>query len=69
MAPNTTTAYGARPLAAVTEDDIEAFFAHLRAKGFAQSTLNKCVQMVKALFRWPTKKSYLPRNRPRTLTC
>jgi integrase len=61
-APGTETKYGARTLSAFTEDDIEAFFAHLRAKDFAQSTINKYVQMVKASFRWATKKGYLTRN-------
>jgi integrase len=61
-APNTATRYGARVLTAFTEDDIEAFFGHLRAKDFAESTRNKYIQMVKALFRWATKKGYLTRN-------
>jgi integrase len=61
-APGTATRYGARLLTAFTEDDLEAFFAHLQAKSFAESTRNKYVQMVKALFRWATKKGYLARN-------
>lgn len=61
-APGTAIAFGARPLAAFTEDDIETFFGHLRTKGFAESTRNKYVQMVKALFRWAAKKGYLARN-------
>src|SRR5262249_2488520 len=61
-APNTATPYGARLLTAFTEDDIEVFFGHLRAKGAAESTRNKYIQMVKALFRWATKKGYLTRN-------
>jgi len=50
------------PIGAFTEDDIEAFFGHLRAAGFAASTRNKYIQTVKALFRWATKKGYLTRN-------
>ncbi len=61
-APGTTTAYGARLLTAFTEDDIDVFFVHLQAKGFAASTRNDYVQMVKAIFRWATKKGYLTRN-------
>ena len=61
-APGTETTYGARLLAAFTEDDIEVFFVELQAKRFAESTRNKYVQMVKALFRWATKKGYLTRN-------
>ena len=57
-----TTAYGDRALDSFTEDAIEAFFGHLRAKGFAQSTVNKYIQMTKALFRWAVKKGYLTRN-------
>ncbi len=62
VAPNTTATYGSLALAAFTEDDIETFFASLRARGFAQSTINKYVQMTKALFRWATRKGYLTRN-------
>ena len=39
-APSTDTTYGARPLIAFTEDDIDVFFVHLQAKGFAASTRN-----------------------------
>ena len=62
IAPGTAITYGARALSAFTEDDIEAFFRTIRGKGFAESTINKYVQMVKALFRWATKKGYLTRN-------
>ena len=34
----------------------------MRGKGFAESTINKYVQMAKALFRWATKKGDLTRN-------
>jgi integrase len=52
----------ARPLSSFTEDDIEAFFRAIRGKEFAESTINKYVQMVKALSRWGTKKGYVARN-------
>ncbi len=61
-APNTEIRYGSRALTAFTEDDLETFVGHLRSKGFAESTINKYVQMVKALFKWATKKGYLTRN-------
>jgi integrase len=61
-APGTETRYGARPVAAFTEDDVEAFFAHLQDEGVANSTRNKYVQMVKALFRWGTRKGYVARD-------
>jgi integrase len=61
--PGETTTYGDRALASFTEDAIELFFAGLATSGCAaQSTRNKYVQMVKALFRWATKKGYLARN-------
>jgi hypothetical protein len=44
IARDTEMAYGARPLSAITEDDIEVFFAHLTERDVAQSTKNKCVQ-------------------------
>jgi integrase len=55
-------ALGEKALAAITEDDVELFFAHLRREGLAASTRNKYVQLVKPLFRWATKKGYLARN-------
>jgi integrase len=53
---------GEKALGAITEDDVEAFFAHLRAQRRAASTINKYVQLVKALFRWAVRKKYLPTN-------
>lgn len=60
--PNGEYDFGDKPLGAVTEDDVEAFFVCLRRKGRAASTLNKYVQLVKAMFRWAVKKGYLSRN-------
>lgn len=54
--------FGQKALDAITEDDVEAFFASLRAAGKAASTRNKYVQLTKALFRWAAKKGYLARN-------
>ena len=53
---------GEKPLGTITEDQVEAFFAHLRQTGRAASTRNKYVQLVKAMFRWAVKKGYLTRN-------
>jgi integrase len=53
---------GDKPLTAITEDDIEAFFMHLRAEGRAASTRNHYMQLAKALFRWAVRKGYLTRN-------
>jgi integrase len=52
---------GAKPLGAVTEDDLEAFYGHLRAIGRAASTRNQYVQLLKASCRWAVKKGYLSR--------
>jgi integrase len=54
--------FGDRALASITEDDLETFFAQLRAEGKAASTRNKYVQTVKAMLRWAVKKGYLARN-------
>jgi integrase len=62
VAPGATMPYGAVPVTAMTEDAIEVFFASLRTSGAAESTINKYIQMTKALFRWATKKGYLSRN-------
>jgi integrase len=51
-----------KPLANITEDDVEAFFADLREKGRAASTRNKFVQAVSAALKWATRKGYLARN-------
>jgi integrase len=53
---------GEKALGAITEDDIEAFFAHLQAQGRASSTRNKYVTLVKAMFRWAVRKKYLAQN-------
>jgi integrase len=53
---------GDKAIGAITEDDIEAFYADLRRRGQAASTCNHYVQVIKAVFRWGTKKAYLARN-------
>lgn len=53
---------GEAPIANLTTDTIELFFAQLQQSGLAASTRNKYVQAVKAMFRWATKKGYLARN-------
>jgi integrase len=53
---------GDKPLGAITEDDVEAFIASLRKEGRAGSTINKYVQLVRALFKWAVKKKYLTQN-------
>jgi integrase len=53
---------GDTAVTAITEDLIEVFFTHLRTKGRAASTRNQYIQLVKALFRWATKKGYFTRN-------
>ena len=50
------------PLAAITEDDLEAFYASLHAAGLAASTRNHYVQLLKALFRWAARKGYVARS-------
>jgi integrase len=53
---------GDKALRAMTEDDLEAVVVQLRIKGRATSTRNQYVQLLKASFRWATKKGYLTRN-------
>jgi integrase len=53
------TRLGDTPLGAITEDDFEAFYAHLRTIGRAASTRNQYVQLLKASCRWAVKKGYL----------
>ena len=54
--------FGEKALTAVTEDDLEVFMAHLRAKGLAKHTSNHYVQNIKAMFRWAVRKGYLTKN-------
>ncbi|OLC84758.1 MAG: hypothetical protein AUH72_00890 [Acidobacteria bacterium 13_1_40CM_4_65_8] len=53
---------GGWPLAAITEDELEALYASLVAAGRAASTRNHYVQLLKAAFRWATKKGYIARS-------
>jgi len=53
---------GAKPLAAVTADDIEVILQRLRTDGRAASTYNHYRQHVRALFAWATRKGYLASN-------
>jgi integrase len=61
-APGTNVPLGEKALGALTEDDVEAFFADLRRQGRASSTRNKYVQLCRAMFRWAVKKGYITRN-------
>lgn len=61
-APGESIAFGARPLTAFTEDDLEIFYADLLERDFAASTRNKYVQMMKSLFRWATRKGYIEKD-------
>ena len=47
---------GDKALGAITEDDLEAVLVQLRTNGRAASTRNHYVQLLKACFRWATKK-------------
>ena len=49
-------------LSGFTEDTLETFFASLLDAGFAASTRNKYVQVLKAAFRWAARKGYLSRS-------
>src|SRR5207247_3134094 len=53
---------GEKSIAAITEDDIEAFIACLRVKGRAASTRNGYIQLLKASLRWAAKKGYVTRS-------
>jgi integrase len=53
---------GEKALGTITEDDLEAVLVSLRVKGRAASTRNQYVQLLRAAFRWATKKGYLARN-------
>jgi integrase len=55
-------ALGDKALNAITPDDVEAFFAVLQREGRSGSTMNKYVQLARALFGWAVKKKYLATN-------
>lgn len=50
---------GARLLSAITEDELEVFYAGLQTAGLAASTRNQYVQVIKASFRWARRKGYI----------
>ena len=50
------------PLGAITEDELEAYYASLVARGRAASTRNHYVHLIKAAFRWAARKGYIPRS-------
>jgi len=56
------TRLGDKPISAITEDDLEAVILDMKSRGRAASTRNQYVQLLKASFRWATKKGYLARN-------
>jgi integrase len=53
---------GDLPLTAITEDELEAFYASLHAASLAASTRNHYVQLLKAMFRWAARKGYIARS-------
>ena len=53
---------GLKAIGAITEDELELFIEHLRACGRAASTRNQYVQVLKAAFRWATRKGYISRT-------
>jgi integrase len=57
-----TGTLGAKSLGAITEDDLELFFAQLGQEGKAAATLNKYRLFASAMFRWAVRKGYLPRD-------
>ncbi len=50
------------PVAAITEDELEAFHASLVTAGRAASTRNHYVHVIKAAFRWAARKGYIVRS-------
>jgi hypothetical protein len=59
--PDGVRPFGDKALVAITEDDVELFFADLRRQGCAASIRNKYLQLCKGMFR-AAKKGYLARN-------
>ena len=54
--------WGSMRIAAVTEDQVEAFLTDLRAKGKSASAHNQYVWILKAMFAWAVRKGYLERS-------
>ena len=55
------TRFGGKPIATVTEDDVEVFMNHLRLLGRAASTRNQYLQLFKVMSAWGVRKGYLVR--------
>jgi integrase len=53
---------GDMPIAAITEDELEAFHSSLVTAGRAASTRNHYVHLIKAAFRWAARKGYITRS-------
>jgi integrase len=53
---------GDLPIAAITEDELEAFHKSLVTGGRAASTRNHYVHQIKAAFRWAARKGYITRS-------
>jgi integrase len=53
---------GDLPTAAITEDELEAFYKSLVTAGRAASTRNHYVHLIKAAFRWAARKGYIARS-------
>ena len=60
--PPTGDRLGDKPLAAITEDDLEVAVIALRTNGRSTSTRNHYVRLLKKAFRWATRKGHLRRN-------
>jgi integrase len=57
----TGDALGTKAIGAITEDDLEAVFDQLKARGLSASYRNHHVQAVKGLEKWARRKGYLTR--------
>src|SRR5579864_7486147 len=53
---------GEWPVATITEDVVEGFYAELVTAGRAASTRNHYVTIMKALFRWASRKGAITRS-------
>jgi integrase len=54
--------FGAKPLAALTTDDVEAFRDARKAAGLSAVTVNHDLKLLRKMFNWGIRKGYLERT-------
>ncbi len=60
--PGSGLTFGAKPMATITTDDIEAFRDHRKGKGLSAVTVNHDLKLLRMMFAWGVRKGYRDRT-------